>query len=204
MVQRAPTSRRTATALLLATSTVLGSLAWHEHTTPVDLAPLAPERAAQSDDSEPALTEAPSLPDAAVTVAAFSEMRARPLFRPDRRPYVPPAIAPPPQPELAPEPPPSETPANMETVEAPPPPAPWPDGLRLVGIVADGSSARRALLRVGGGDVRALEEGGEIAGWRVSRIEPAAATFESAGMRKSLDLFAREAATAAPAGHTPP
>lgn len=210
MAQRTHPVQRLTTAVLCLAIAGLGALTWIDHTTPVDIAPVAPARAAANHDGAAGVPDLPSALALADPNSAYPETRARPLFRPDRRPYVA-AAAPPPAPqESAPELPASAVPEVPVAVEEPPPaPPPWPEGLRLVGIVSDGSSARQALIRLpatspGTSEVRALEEGATLEGWRLARIDSASATFETAGTLKILELFAREAATTAPAASAAP
>ena len=202
MIQRAHSFQRLTTAMLSLAIAGLGALTWHDHATEIEITPITPERTAAIDDSAASVPDLPSpmaLPDAQ---SAYPETTARPLFSPGRRPYVAAAVSPAAPEEAALEPP-------VAVDVTPPAPSPWPEGLRLVGIVSDGSTARRAIVRLAGAgpatsDVRAFEEGATLEGWRLARIDSAAAMFESAGTVKILELFTREPASVAPAASAAP
>ncbi len=91
--------------------------------------------------------------------AAFSEIAARPVFIPTRRPIPPPAAL------------------SVATTPAPPPPPPPPVpppeiNMTLVGIMI-GDKGRFALVRPAGSQtVTTLAQGQEIGGWRVFLILP--------------------------------
>jgi hypothetical protein len=118
---------------------------------PVGVA-LAPAPAsAQPTNVEPPLFNMPPM-------AAFSEIAARPVFIPSRRPIPPPAAL---------------TLAAAPAPAPPPPPAPPPQiNLTLVGIMI-GDEGRYALVRSAGSQtVTTLAEGQEIGGWQVYLILP--------------------------------
>lgn len=102
---------------------------------------------------------------------AFQETVSRPLFWSSRRPQSP-----------------AETTPLVRTA-APVAPSVTPAELRLAGIMVEGVWRRRALLvspALAGG--RWVEEGMEIEGWRLTRIEGAAVRIETGGRQQVLVL----------------
>jgi type II secretory pathway component PulC len=91
-------------------------------------------------------------------LGTFSEIAARPVFIPSRRPLPPPI--------------PSNVPAVPPAPPQPPPAPPPPVNLTLVGIMI-GAEGRYAVVRAGGSQiVTTLAEGQEIGGWTVFLILP--------------------------------
>lgn len=166
---------------LLAAVSALAALNWHLLTTPLDVRPI--EAAPASSPMTGAALE-PTGPTKPPQV--YRETLARPLFRPDRRPFV---AAPPPPPE-------QETPVAVEAASVPPAPLTPPEGLKLVGVMRDGSGGGRALMRTAQSPSASwLEIGDEIEGWRVAKIGQSNVTLELEDAKVSLDLY-----PSAPAG----
>jgi general secretion pathway protein N len=109
-------------------------------------------------------------PLAAWPLDFFADTRNRPLFSPRRRP-PPPAAPPPPQ------------------IAAPTPKIP-PPNIALLAIVSDGDVAQ-AVVRTGEAEkaIRA-RLGDDIAGWKVTQIEPRRLVLSSDDRSVSFALFA--------------
>jgi len=118
--------------------------------------PIVPVQSPAHPPTLPALTDV--LQFTMAPMPAFSEISARPIFIPTRRPIPPPAA---PSVAVTPAPPPL------------PPPAPPPQiNVTLVGIMI-GDAGRFALVRAAGSQtVTTLAQGEEISGWRVFLILP--------------------------------
>jgi hypothetical protein len=115
----------------------------------------------------------PGNPLWAVTLDRLPATRDRPLFSPSRRPPPPP----PPQ---------SRRVETMAAIAAPGP----PPSVVLLGIVTDANGAW-ALVRAGGTDkIVHARLGDEIAGWKVSEIEPRRLVLASDDRSASFALFA--------------
>ncbi|MEQ1717733.1 MAG: hypothetical protein ABL907_17440, partial [Hyphomicrobium sp.] len=163
----AKTSRMPGTGLALA---VLGlaALNWQILSTPVDLTPIAPPPAGPGATTSTVIGDA--APVSRAVIGGDSEILARPLFRPDRRPFVPKPVAEvvPPPPEQAPAAVP--TPPQSEPAAVPVPPL--PPGLKLVGIVGGVQGARRALLRSAEmPEGKWYPLGSDLNGWKITRID---------------------------------
>jgi general secretion pathway protein N len=123
-------------------------------------------------------------PLAAWPFALFADTRDRPLFSPRRRPPPPPA---PPPPQIA----------------APAPKIP-PPNIALLAIVSDGSVAQAVVRTWGAEKAIRARLGDDIAGWKVTQIEPRRLVLSSDDRSVSFALFAgvsgrgRGAAPAAP------
>jgi len=127
---------------------------------------------AAGDALEPAniqTTAAPNNPLAAWPIDHLSDTRDRPLFSPHRRPPPPPA--PPPV-----------------RVVAAPPPVP-PPNIVLMAIVTD-DGVPQAVVRTHEKAIGA-RVGDEIAGWKVTQIEPRRLVLASDYREVSFDLFGR-------------
>lgn len=103
------------------------------------------------------------------------EVLARPLFRPDRRPWQPIPAAP----------------FRLSAAPAPPPvvepPLPPPD-IRLVGLVRSGETVR-ALIRSGAAPAaRSYVRGDLIGGWRLSEVGRDRIVLEARGERREVML----------------
>lgn len=109
-------------------------------------------------------------PLAAWPVAILSDTRDRPLFSPHRRPPPPPA------------PPPVRA--------AAPTPAVYPPNIVLMAIVTD-DGVPQAVVRTSERSIPA-HVGDEIAGWKVTQIEPLRLVLASEDREVSFDLFARK------------
>jgi hypothetical protein len=109
-------------------------------------------------------------PLAARPIALLSDTRDRPLFSPHRRPPPPPA--PPPVRAAAPTPPVS------------------PPNIVLMAIVTD-DGVPQAVVRTSERAIPA-HVGDEIAGWKVTHIEPLRLVLASNDREVSFDLFARQ------------
>ena len=123
------------------------------------LNPAEPIVPAQSPARAPALpATAEPLKFTTPPADAFSEISARPVFIPTRRPIPPPA---------------APSVAAIPTPSPPPLPAPPPQlNVALVGIMI-GDEGRFALVRPAGSQtVTTLAQGQEIGGWRVFLILP--------------------------------
>lgn len=105
--------------------------------------------------------------------AAFPQTAARPLFQPNRRPADRERKGSPPAPAAA-----SKRPAKL------------PSDVELVGIMREGRSAGRALIRTGDDTTgQWIEIGHVLDGWRLSRIEGNDIVFEADGRSERLTLF---------------
>jgi general secretion pathway protein N len=122
--------------------------------------------AGPADQSSAALNN----PLAARPLDLLSDTRDRPLFSPHRRPPPPPA--PPPV-----------------RVVAPAPPAP-PPSIGLMAILTD-DGVPLAVVRTSEKAIHA-RVGDEIAGWKVTQIEPRRLVLASDDREVSFDMFARE------------
>ena len=132
----------------------------------VDISPVTPQRVAAS------ASDGSDGPDRfrldGVRVESFSQTLERPLFWPTRRPK-------------------SETVAPV--VAPTPPPEPVGLALRLVGVLkGDDGKPRALIVSPQQPNGRWLEEGGEVDGWRLTRIGNAAVSVESGGRRHELRM----------------
>lgn len=172
---------------------VLFAVNWAIQATPFDISPIEPPHV-RAGAPLPA-TAAPTLPETAEDAPSTAEMLARPLFRPDRRPYMAkPAVA-----ETA---PPAEPPRPAEAVAEPP--LARPAGLRLVGIFGVKTGDRQALIKTDGWrDARLLAPGADVEGWTLVRIDMTSATLSSREETLRLELFssAADAAVPTPTAH---
>lgn len=111
-----------------------------------------------------------------VDIVDLSQTLARPLFNANRRPRAPEAaIAKAPE---APAPSPPQAPAS--------PPA----QLHLIGLMRNGNSAPRALIRVESAPTATwINLGDEIAGWRLSEVNADHVVIEGSGQRVQLVLY---------------
>jgi general secretion pathway protein N len=127
---------------------------------------------AAGDAADPANVQssaAPNNPLTAWPIEFLSDTRDRPLFSPHRRPQPPPAPSP-------------------VRVVAPPPPVP-PPNIVLMAIVTD-DGVPQAVVRTPEKAIGA-HVGDEIAGWKVTQIEPRRLVLASDYSEVSFDLFGR-------------
>ncbi len=161
---------------LLGSIAALGALNWQILTTPLDIRPIALDRAAR-----PNLENGGGIAGTAQRSREqgnYTETLARPLFRADRKPFVAAPEAPPPVVE--------------ETVEAPPaaPGIEPPQGLKLLGVVRDGDGQDRALVKSAVTPAASwLQIGDEIDGWRISAIAASAVTLSAEAASIKLELY---------------
>jgi hypothetical protein len=143
---------------------------------PVDVAPVAPrdghllvleERQPESDGAE--------RPD--FSGLARNQVVARPLFAPDRRPWLPPA--PPPEPVTI----------EIEPDVEPAPDLELPPDFILLGIGIANGEARALLLDQNAADSVWVTEGESVGGWIVTAISDQSVTVEQDGRALSLTLY---------------
>jgi len=103
----------------------------------------------------------------------WSEALARPLFSPERRPFVPQAV----MPEAA-------LPDVPGAVEA----APRPEPLSVVGVFIHGTGRRALLVSPSRPEGEWLRVGSKIAGWEVMRIERNSVALAQSGDALTLQL----------------
>lgn len=111
-----------------------------------------------------------------VSIAGLMQTLERPLFNADRRPRTP---------EVA-------IVKAPDAPAAPPPPAPAtpPVQLHLIGMMRNGSSKARALIRIENAPTAAwIDLGAEIGGWRLSEINAGYVIVEGSGQRLQLVLY---------------
>lgn len=155
-------------------------------TRPADIRAITPPRSPSQTGAAAAAAVRAAPPALAIDRTAIL---ARPLFRPDRRPYVaPPADTAPPVASLEVEIGPVAAPSDPGPELAPAEPALLPPGLRLVGILRDEDRAR-ALLRHDGGPARWYPQGEELSGWTLTRIGPDFVELQALGQTSMLKLF---------------
>ena len=164
---------------LLGTIAALGALNWQILTAPIDIRPIALDRAAPSN-----LVNGGAI--AGTTRRSrehgnYTETLARPMFRADRKPFV-----------AAPEAP----PVVEETVEVPPaapsiaPGIEPPQGLKLLGVMRDGDGQDRALVKSAVTPAASwLRIGDEIDGWRLAAIASSAVTLSADASSIQLELY---------------
>lgn len=117
-------------------------------------------------------------------ISSYDAISARPLFVPDRKPYVAPA--------------PNAVPAAIAPVTLPP-----PTDLRLSAIVNAGGKQIALIQRGGGSSTERVAVGGEISGWSVVAIEKGSVTLDRSGTRHTLTLTAARSPSGAPGGVAP-
>lgn len=158
---------RRVSAILLVTAAALGAAHMALWRSPVQLARPVTLLAEQT---EPAPAP-PRLRLEGQPLDAFRETASRPLFWSSRRPQGPAEVTP------------------VVQAIAPVAPAVPPAQLRLAGTMVEGERHRRALLVLpglaGGGW---FEEGMEIEGWRLTRIEASFVRLEAGGRKHDLKL----------------
>lgn len=133
------------------------------------LAPAAvPEQttAGQSDpnDAIAAISELPLEP-----IAAYDAVSQRPLFAPDRRPFVAPPVA-------------------IASIAPAAPTTPPPTDLRLSAIVTVGGKQIALIQRGGASNTERVAIGTSIAGWQVIAIDAESVTLEQGGAHHTLHL----------------
>ena len=172
--------------LLLAGVGTLGYVDWYLYQLRIDISPMAAGASgAQSVPSDSGENLATIMPPQ--SAAAFPQMVARPMFHPDRRPFV------------------RAKPVVAEVIVPPAPPPPIAK-LQLVGIMRTGTNQYRALIR-SGVDVPGewLVVGDQIQGWQLRSIAPdgvtvgvarPANTTTTAAQDFKLRLFPGEASRA--------
>ena len=127
----------------------------------------------------------PALPeDVAVSPSvksAYAVVAERPIFQPDRRPYVAAVVAPPPAPTQS------------------PPPPPAIRAYTVVGVVVS-ANRRLAWLKAPSATSPArVSEGDVVQGWRVKQISADRVTFEAGTAEHVLELKRRAAGSPATA-----
>ena len=197
MAKVAPRPAHWPAVVLLLAALTLAAADWQLVSTEVDTSAIAPSAtAAKTEKNQNDLDAAAEAAPNTVDVSQLTETLARPLFRHDRRPFVPKAAA---------APPPVEPP--HVTAPAPPPPqtTPLPAGLKLVGIVVSDDGERHAVIRTEGSrGAQSYPLEATIGGWRLTAIDEDAITLSANGATVKLELFASQGEeTAAPAGDAP-
>ncbi len=152
--------------------TALGFANWQATVIPIETAAIAAPNGAAAPTLES--LENPSKPgENKVAIADLAQTLARPLFNANRRPRTPEAAI-----AKAPEPP------------APPQATPPPAQLHLIGMMRNGSSKARALIRVENAPTATwIDVGSEIAGWRLSEVNADHVVIEGSGQRVQLVLY---------------
>lgn len=150
----------------------LAVLNWHVLTMPIDVSPAAIPTGTDAsfpvpDEGTHALSEA-----TAERATSFPQTLARPLFRADRRPRDrtrPDATA--------------SLRTSSVRAQVPPP------NVELVGIIKEGGSTGRALIRSGDEPTGIwVEVGHTLQGWRLSRIDARGIVLEADGRQVQLSL----------------
>jgi hypothetical protein len=171
-------------AVFLLTTVVLTGWAWYVVTTPV--ADLSSRTLAQSARGP----KARATPAAAEEAALLSNVFARPLFRPDRRPFDPSkvlAVATEPQaPPLVPEPAPVPLPSPV--VLAPPPPPVFPE-ITLRGVRLNGQNDKALLETLDFPLGQWFPVGADLYNWRLKSITDDGVTFISGNFTQVLQLY---------------
>lgn len=161
-------------ALLTVAAVAMGAANWYALTASIDTSPVPVEAAPAPNATTPAT---PQIDAATEPPANYTAMLGRPLFRATRRPSETPDAAP-------------EFTASTTTEPAPD----LPGGTQLAGIIREGTSNARALLRSPeqpNGDW--VQIGHEIGGWRLAEIDADNVAFEAGGQRRILSLFPTKA-----------
>ena len=155
--------------------TALGFANWQAAVIPIETAAIAAPNGAAPPTPE-SLENPLKLGENKVAIADLAQTLARPLFNANRRPRTPEA-------------------AIAEAPEAPTPSppqaaAPPPAQLHLIGLMRNGSSKPRALIRVESAPTATwINLGDEIAGWRLSEVNTDHVVIEGSGQRVQLVLY---------------
>jgi hypothetical protein len=156
------------TTAFLALLSGLALLDVHVATSPLETTPVAPPAAGASVATSTGMAgNAVRFRLDGIAPESFTETLERPLFWPSRRPAV----------------------GAKPEVAVPSVPTETSGDLRLAGVMSGGRGRARALIvspQFPAG--RWLEVGGEIDGWRLTRIENAVVSLEAAGRRQELRL----------------
>lgn len=173
------TSHSLAKGGLVALAVVLGALNWYVAQDQPDISPIFPSEPQQAaaGDVKSVATAVPL-----IEVAAFEETLFRPLFEATRRPPQATAAAaetptgePAPDAALA-----SQTDAPMADIET----------VKLLGVVLDGDTPARALLRwEGAAEADWVEAGSVINGWQLVSIASDRVILEVDGQQHEIRLF---------------
>jgi hypothetical protein len=158
------------TAVLSLTVAVLIALNWQIYDHEIDVSAIVPTepkpRVALKEAAEPDVL----FPE--ISSDKPTETLKRPLFRPDRRPYVPKAAA-----------------VSAAPSQPPVPPPALPPGLVLVGIVST-SEGHRAVIRTDGVvGVQNYAEGAMLGGWALTSIQMNEVVLTANGETRKLQLF---------------
>ncbi len=154
--------------------TALGFANWQASVIPIETAAIAAPNGAAAPTLE-SLENSPKLGESKVAIADLSQTLARPLFNANRRPRTTEAAI-----------------AKATEASAPPPPqaTPPPAQLHLIGMMRNGSSKARALIRVENAPTaKWIDIGDEIAGWRLSEVNADHVVVEGSGQRVQLVLY---------------
>lgn len=179
--------------LLLAAALTLAAVDWDLATHEPETTAIAPAPAAETAVHDASAPVSPQKPGE--THKALTETLSRPLFRADRRPYIPKAVAPGTQAVAV------HAPAMAK------PRPPLPSGLKLIGIVTETDGARSALLRTDASQgARSYALGNRIEGWTLTAIDEGSATLAASGEQILLELYGgrRPAIPPAPAAPETP
>jgi hypothetical protein len=174
------------TAVFLLATVVLTGWAWQIVNSPV--ADLSLRPLSQSARLLMAKTVRPNADDA----ESLSNVFTRPLFRPDRKPFVPKEVAvvepAPPAPPPALEPPPVPEPPPSPVVQAPPPPLVFPQitlrGVRLTGQ-NDAALLETPEFPLG----QWFPVGSDLSNWQLKSITDDSVTFSSGDLSQVLQLY---------------
>lgn len=148
---------------------------WQAAVYPIETGAIAAPKGVASAAHE-VLENPAKLSENKVSIADLAQTLARPLFNTTRRPRTP---------EVA------IVKAPDAPAPAPPPPtAAPPVQLHLIGLMRNGSSKPRALIRVENSPTAAwIDLGDEIGGWRLSEVNAGHVVVEGSGQRVQLGLY---------------
>jgi hypothetical protein len=156
----------------------LGLLCWWLATREIDIRPISADPVAGGE--QPTGLDGAALPLDGKPLAGLSETRTRPLLSTTRRPEHRVAEQPAPRPAAAPA------------------PAVNIDGLKLVGLMANGAGQRRALVRTPADPNGTwLTEGAELDGFKLRSIREASIIVEAGG--RPVEIAMQRPGKSAPA-----
>ena len=162
------------TTMRAAIFAALGFANWQAAVHPIETGAIAAPNGTGT--ATPERLENPAKPgENKISIAGLSQTLARPLFNATRRPRTPDvAVA------KAAEP----TPPAPQAAAAP------PAQLHLIGMMRNGNSKPRALIRVENSPTAVwIDVGTEIAGWRLSEVNAGHVVIEGSGQRVQLVLY---------------
>ena len=168
---------------VLVTAGVAGGLVmliWQLLTVPLDVSPL---HQASSTATPWTVTEGgKETKMARETIGDYPQTSRRPLFFADRRP---PQLKKKTVAKVTPKPKPAPKPKPIVLKKL-------PDGIKLIGIVKGEKNNHRALVRLKSSDTgKWIEEGQDLDGWRIVKIDRLSLTLATSRQRKKLSLFAK-------------